>query len=755
MGPVRTLALLAVGAVTAVAFHLAPHDLTREQVWLVVSVIACLTATIGALRNTPSDRLVAVGMPAMLCSLALLSALTGAGLAANIAALVLNAVLLRRTWRYLRPGTDGRGGVEPVIVTGSVTALLLLGADLADPGNALRALIFAVLLGMVAGTALRRGVLIAPIVIVVAAVLSWTMGLAVELHHPSAVTLREVFVAIAWLWLGCAPLHPEFADQCGPPELRQHRRALLRLLLLVLLLVVVIATLALAPAGAVATAGRLGVAALVTGTIVWRVGGLLRHGDRELAAVRRQSLTDPLTGLANRAGLVEALGRAERQGRSSAVLMVDVDGFRMLNDGLGFAAGDTLLVRVADRLRAAVGDRGTAARLTGDEFAVLLTDVRCEDGCHSFAQSLQAAIAAPATAHGATDVPLRASVGIAPPGARGAEECLRNAQVALTHAKASGRGRIETYDEAMADHAHDRAMLVADLHGAVGRGELHLAYQPILDVDAHRMVAVEALLRWDHPTRGPVAPDRFVALAESAGLILPIGRWVIDEALRVAAELRRAGHRDIVMHVNLSPVQLRDDAGLIGHLQAALAAHAVEPRALLLEITEGVLVDGDVALRALARIRDLGVRLGLDDFGTGYASINYLDRLALDVVKLDKVFTARIGRGDLVGAGILRFLDGLAPRIIAEGVESADELPALRQLGCDMVQGYAFARPLSGHGLHLYAGGAGAGVQERRAVDVGATPARARGRPPGAPSAGSPSPERQPVPVRATTGGPV
>jgi diguanylate cyclase (GGDEF)-like protein len=441
--------------------------------------------------------------------------------------------------------------------------------------------------------------------------------------------------------------------------------------------------------------------------IAYRTSRYLR---RQAAGLRRQAdllshaaFHDPLTNLANRSlfrdRLDHAIARADRSGRLVAVLFLDLDDFKAINDGSGHAAGDEVLVTVADRLRAVLRPQDTLARLGGDEFAVLLEDLSSADDAAVVAERIVAELSAPLTVNG-RERSLGTSVGIALGGAgSNGDELTRAADLAMYDAKAAGKGRFEIFTPALAAASADRRELEADLRRAVADDEMVVHFQPVvaLDRDTHSVVGVEALVRWNHPTRGLLAPGTFIGLAERTGLIASIGRYVLHEACRQVRQWQREHSvgPDFQLSVNVSAAQL--SAGLADDVRAALAASGLDPRCLTLEITESVFVeDVDSAAAALTELKALGVSVAIDDFGTGYSSLAYLQTFPIDALKIDKSFVDRIdssGRARELTQAIVKLAQALDLRIVAEGVERAEQLAPLRDLACDLAQGYYFDRP--------------------------------------------------------------
>jgi diguanylate cyclase (GGDEF)-like protein/PAS domain S-box-containing protein len=414
-----------------------------------------------------------------------------------------------------------------------------------------------------------------------------------------------------------------------------------------------------------------------------------------------QAFHDPLTGLANRElfrdRVRHALALRSRSLQGLAVLFLDLDGFKAINDSLGHAIGDRLLGSVAGRLQSCVRPGDTVARLGGDEFAVLLEDL---DGVQVAQQVAARFIEELHTAFtiAGHEVFVGASVGLALAGGNDdADELLRNADLAMYRAKALGKGRCELFEPDMHAAALERMAIEGDLRHAVVRGELRLHYQPVVELATGRIVGVEALLRWQHPTRGLVSPLDFIHVAEESGLIVPVGRWVLSEACRQVARWQRDTGLPLRLSVNLSARQLQAPR-LAEMVAKTLRSTGVRPTDLILEITESMLVDdAERTIAKLHLLRELGVRLAVDDFGTGYSSLNYLRRLPVDVLKIDRSFVQGIGTeaeltsltGAIVGIGRDLGLD-----TVAEGIEEVGQLEALRGMGCALGQGYLFARPL-------------------------------------------------------------
>ncbi len=422
-----------------------------------------------------------------------------------------------------------------------------------------------------------------------------------------------------------------------------------------------------------------------------------RSLERQLV---RQATHDPLTGLPNRALLFDrldrALARARRDGRSSAVLYLDLDRFKDVNDTLGHDAGDRLLVAVTARLRDCLREEDTLARQGGDEFTILLEDTTDVNAAARVAERLAAVLAVPFAIAG-QEHRVTTSIGIvlATSAYERPEDLLRDADIAMYRAKESGKARYAIFDAAMQAGLVARLGLERDLRRAVETGGLALHYQPIIDLRTGMVTEVEALARWSHPQRGFVPPSEFIVLAEESGLIRTLGRWVIEEACRQARAWQLAG-TPVAISVNLTAREFQHPS-LAGEITAALVAAGLDARWLWLEITESLAMnDPDASIATLAALRALGVAVAIDDFGTGYSSLAYLQRLPVDVLKIDQVFINGLGtetEDTSIVTAIITLAHTLGLRVVAEGVETAAQADRLRALDCDLAQGYYFARP--------------------------------------------------------------
>jgi len=420
--------------------------------------------------------------------------------------------------------------------------------------------------------------------------------------------------------------------------------------------------------------------------------------------LRYQAYHDPLTGLANRSLFVDQVENriaGSAVGQRPVVLFIDLDDFKVVNDTLGHVAGDRLLVAVADRVRGCVRSVDVAARLGGDEFAILLEDAADLAQSVAICRRILEALQAPLQIDG-QEIAISASIGMA--AARGdserPDELLRNADVAMYTAKAAGKNRYAVFEPTMHAALVERHALASELTKSIGRGELLAYYQPIVTLATGEIYGVEALVRWRHPTRGVLGPDEFIRLAEESGAILALGRWMLVESCREVASWRRPQGVDrVTLSVNLSAAQLQQ-ADFVDDLEAILEETGFPAADLILELTESAMFhDTHTTIARLQALRALGVRIAIDDFGTGYSSLGYLRRFQVDILKIAKEF---IGDSDsnsdewAFARAIIALGRTLDLQVVAEGIEDEGQLRALRSLGCELGQGYLFARPANG-----------------------------------------------------------
>jgi len=423
-----------------------------------------------------------------------------------------------------------------------------------------------------------------------------------------------------------------------------------------------------------------------------------RHYERRLQHLAHH---DPMTGLANRTLLLErladAVSHATHARSQGALAFLDLDNFKHINDNFGHAAGDTVLREVALRLRQNVRDGDTVARFGGDEFVLVINDQPQLADLADMVERVRASVAAP-IAVGDREILPGTSIGVAvfPRDGRNVDQLMRAADAAMYHAKALGRNNCQFYSEELNEAVHQHLILESGLRQALANGELELDYQPKVDLRSGRMVGAEALVRWRHPREGLIGPDRFIPVAEQTGLIVPLGEWAIEQACGVLRQLDRSGVRDFVISVNLSARQLRQRQ-FVSRLASTLARFELRPQSLELEVTESQLMDRPAdALRALAQLKELGVRLSIDDFGTGYSSLSHLQQFPVDYIKIDRSFLGSVSSEGhaVIARTIIALGHNLKLGVIAEGVETRAQLDFLRRYDCDQMQGYYFSPAL-------------------------------------------------------------
>jgi diguanylate cyclase (GGDEF)-like protein/PAS domain S-box-containing protein len=423
--------------------------------------------------------------------------------------------------------------------------------------------------------------------------------------------------------------------------------------------------------------------------------------------IREQAYFDHLTSLPNRFlsldRLSQMINEAKRNRDKTAVLFLDLDDFKKVNDSLGHEAGDKLLIEAAKRLRTAVREEDTVGRLGGDEFIVLLRALSEDEQSLKVTEHLLDLFREPFRIDN-RELILTVSIGIAiyPENGTSASDLLRNADTAMYRAKASGRNAYSFFTKEMNEIVRRRFEVEAQINGALERGEFEVYYQPKVEAKSARIIGAEALLRWHNPALGSVTPDEFIPIAEHTGLIVPIGEYVLKQALKFLSEWQSSQQQSFTMAVNLSPRQFRDK-GLISFIKQTLNAENIHAKQLEFEITEGVLMTGESYINdALRELNKLGIKLSMDDFGTGYSSISYLRQYAFDVLKIDRSFVSGITTNksdcDLVKATIA-MAHSLGLIVVAEGVESLEQLSLLKALECDYIQGFYFSKPIRGQEL--------------------------------------------------------
>jgi diguanylate cyclase (GGDEF)-like protein len=426
-----------------------------------------------------------------------------------------------------------------------------------------------------------------------------------------------------------------------------------------------------------------------------------------LGTIQDMATHDSLTGLHNRASMGDALqhavSKARRNDEKLAVFFVDLDGFKAVNDTLGHAAGDFLLREIARRLRAKIRESDLVARFGGDEFVVMVETVSDRPGLHLVAQKILDAVGEPMQIQG-QDVGVTASIGIAmfPDDGTDVSTLLANADMAMYRAKALGHNRASEYSADLGESVSERYEIEKGVREGLRNSEFHLYYQPKIEFSSGKLLGVEALIRWHHPTRGVLGPDRFIHVAESTNLIIPLGKWVIEQACRQARAWHDANLPRFTIAVNLSANQLTDQS-LVEHVTEALRTTGADPAMIEFEITETAVMQNLVEATALLEsLRALGVRLAIDDFGTGYSSLAYLKELPVDILKVDRAFVKHLphNRDDLaITRAVIAMAHGLSLTVVAEGVEVQSQFDSLRDEGCDEFQGFYCRGAMESHDL--------------------------------------------------------
>ena len=423
---------------------------------------------------------------------------------------------------------------------------------------------------------------------------------------------------------------------------------------------------------------------------------LLKERDKSLAnanlELKRQATHDALTGIANRVLFVERLNHAVHDRLPFAVCVFDLDRFKIINDSLGHGAGDALLKHVTERLLSIVRSTDSVARAGGDEFLLLLRNLSSVQEIEALIARWMLSLSQPYQLTG-LELHVSPSIGIAryPNDGTGAEELLARADEAMYFAKRSGRKTFRFFDASVMGFSRERLEIEAELRGALSQGQLSLHYQPKIDIATGEMRSVEALIRWQHPTRGPILPGEFIPIAEESGLILEIGEWVIREACRQAREWQQRQMPFLRVAVNVSPLQFRQ-ANFVKKIHSALQEHSLDATYLEIELTEATLMsNAETSVALLEELSELGVVVAIDDFGTGYSCMSYLQRFPIDKLKIDRSFISDVasnaGDASIVRA-IISLAHGLRLKVIAEGVESEEQLGILRRMGCDQYQGF-------------------------------------------------------------------
>jgi len=519
--------------------------------------------------------------------------------------------------------------------------------------------------------------------------------------------LIDLPYALAYIAVAAAVLHPSMSHMSEPVAADQTAPHVGRLAFVAL---------ALCVPGIIVLSGaddRLGdrvvltfIVLALTGTVAWRMFRALRQHAQAEERLVHQATHDALTGLPNRAAIEDRLSRLFATSSSVrhavALLFLDLDRFKLVNDTLGHSVGDDLLVAVSQRLAHNIRTGDVVGRVGGDGFVILVDDIRDEAEANEIAERTRLGFSTPFRVRN-MDIPMSASVGVAyrsrVSAAMNVEEVLRDADTAMYQAKGSGGDAVAVFDASMRERVARRLELEHELRHAVERRELEVYFQPTVQIPTGRITGFEALLRWTHDELGTIDPDVFVPVAEDTGLIVDIGAWVIDEACKQLAELRKAvpSAANVSMAVNVSARQLRD-ASLLDQVARALLRHSIPASCLVLELTESlVMEDVRVFTSVLSALRDCGVRIAIDDFGTGYSSLAYLRQLPVDKVKIDRSFVTDLSEGGAstsLVAAVVTIARSLGLSTVAEGVETEEQVGLLHELGCDEAQGFLYAKPM-------------------------------------------------------------
>ncbi|MBV9660185.1 MAG: EAL domain-containing protein [Acidimicrobiales bacterium] len=624
---------------------------------------------------------------------------------ADAAIVVVAALAL--SWHFLMRSYFHDSSIGPL------GKIVMLSYPLMDLG-----LVFIIVQSLVFGTARRAAHRILVVALLASLVSDFTYDVMVQYGHYAVGNVIDGGWLLNYMLIGVAALHPTMAAKPSGRDLTVpdsgRRIPLLALAGFVAPAILLVSSAVKATVDVPVIAGTsIVLFSLVSLRMSWQfervradalaLEDALRRREELESDLRHQAFHDPLTGLANRMLLHRQVERVLAQPAGTrpltAVCFCDLDGFKTVNDSLGHLYGDDLLAITAERLLSVVRAGDTVARLGGDEFAVLLESAGEPETVAAVADRIVAIMREPAELAG-RQIAVSVSVGVALAGPHTtAEQLLSEADIAMYEAKRLGKSRWEMFLPAMQSQTFERLELTNAFRGSLERDEFFLLYQPLLRLLDGCLEGFEALVRWRHPDRGVIAPNQFIPVADETGFVVPLGRWVLETACEEAVRWQRESGRDLTVSVNLSSRQLQE-RHLCDDVRTALAVSGLSAGQLLLEVTETTLLADSEEIRAsLSGLKDFGVRIALDDFGTGYSSIAYLRHLPLDVLKIDKSFVETLGgpgdEGEALVSTVLRFARILKLRTVAEGIESGDQLQALRNLGCDSAQGFFFAHPLT------------------------------------------------------------